>query len=239
MTTPSFSFGPDYPAVLTDFDGTLMPQVREGRFWRTFRHPSTGAMFLIPRFMDGSAGMTLEQLRAEWPSMSATHRSGFCGAVRWLNAQADYPDMVRYVVREGTTELWPTIATAVAQALPQDEAFQVLCEMLAATDVGRRANVVQAIAMTKHHLAPGVVRTRFDEIWAAPTLWDGVDEPGTNHLAHDATHAIRHLLELGTPPSDLEPAVRRLAGHPCHKAREACRGVLKAWYPWLAADGPA
>jgi hypothetical protein len=93
---PTIAFGPDYPATLIDLiDGVPMPLVREQRWSRTFRHPTTGAMFWIPRFMDGSATMTLEELRRSWPTWTVAERQAFSTSAPWLNEQADFAEILR------------------------------------------------------------------------------------------------------------------------------------------------
>ena len=235
---PTFAFGPDYPKTLTDLiDGVEMPLVQERPWSRIFRHPTSGAIFQIPRTMDGSASLTLEELTLRWAGWTPAERRDFCLAVAWLRGRGDFADIVRFLMREGGSDTWSAIALSVAHALPQDEAYRVLVQALEATPLSASANLMQGIKATGHPSAASTIRERLDRLRATPELWE--DAPQVNHLAMTAMWATKNLLELGEDPNSLADFVRALAAHRCGEVGRFSRMHLKAAYPWLAGPPSA
>ena len=224
---PTIAFGPDYPASLLDLiDGVPMPLVREQRWARTFRHPTTGAMFWIPRFMDGSATMTLAELHRSWPTWTADERRAFSASAPWLHEQSDFADILRFLMREGDARVWCSIALAVASQLPQEEAFRVLCEALDAMAPSASSNILQAIARTGHVSARLVIKRQVDRLCAAPELW--ADDNGLNRLASTAIYGIKYLLKLGEDPATLTSIVQSLSEHHSDAVRRECDRQLQS-----------
>ncbi len=223
-------FGDEYPAAVT-FDGVRMPLVTERRWTRSYAAKDRKMWHEVSRFMDGSAAITFPEFAREWPSWSERERLDFCGACSWLHEQADFPDILRYIMQHGGPDDWSAIANSVGTHLPQSEAFDLLTRALHSTDLERACNVSQGISLTKHPDAERVLRAHLAELWSHPSLWD--DDDFNNWFAYGATCCIEHLIAVGAPPQDFTEQVRALAAHSCAGNRDSCRRFLSKHYPWL------
>lgn len=224
-------FGSDYPASVI-IKGIRMPLINETRFSRYYRasDPKHGGC-AISRFMDGSASITSVELERDWVTWTHEQRMDFCGASAWLHRQADFGDMLRFIVRHGTPDHWSSIAQSVAAQLPSDEAFSLLRKALHPASIGKCANISQAIATTNHPEAEITLRQHLQAVWEHPALWD--DDKFRNRVAFDAITCISHLIELGASPSDFEDQVHKLLEHVCPGTRNSCRSCLSKYYSWL------
>jgi hypothetical protein len=241
MREPPRRFGPEYPRFLVDSDGVRLSLQREHRWSRIYRHPNKNAVHQISRFMDGSATITFDELQAEWSTWSRNDRLDFCANAAWLHGQRDFEEILRFVVREGDSDMWSAVGISVAAVIPQDEAFRLLLPCLAAADLAHTSNLVQAIARTRHPSARATLQDHFDRIAAHPGLL--ADDKFMNWLAFTAICTIQYLLELGADPQAFDSTVRVLSEHPCRACRESCSRFLGAKYPWLPpvvarSDGP-
>jgi hypothetical protein len=223
-------FGDEYPAAVT-IDGVRMPLVSERRWTRTYacKEPNMGSV--VSRFMDGSAAITFTEFALEWPTWSERERSDFCSACSWLHEQADFPDMLRYIMQHGGPDDWSAIAISVGTRLPQHEAFDILTRALHSTELSDACNISQGISLTKHPDAERVLRAHLAALWSQPSLWD--DDDFNNWLAYGATCCIKHLIAVGARPGDFAEQVRALAAHPCAGNRDSCRRFLAKHFPWL------
>jgi hypothetical protein len=224
-------YGDEYPNAVTH-DEVRIPLLRVDRFERHFYSEEAHTAAVVSRFDDGTATMTYEQLKSEWPTWSPGERASFCNACRSLRGQDDIPDMLRMIMADGDEQNWSSIALTVASIFPQDEAYRTLAACLAKVD-GPSTNISQAIAATKHPGAPGTLRALLEQLWNQPNLW--ADDAFINWIAYDATCCIGHLLELDQPAAEFEEQVQRLSKHPCLGNRKSCSQFLKEYYPWLDA----
>src|SRR5262249_30975541 len=149
----------------------------------------------VSRFMDGSASITASELQREWHTWSDSQRMDFCQSCRWLHKQHDFPDMLRFIMQHASPREWCAVALSVSSHLPREEAFDILIRALRSTDIGRAANITQAIAHTHHPDAEITLRRHLEAVWAHDALWN--DAEFTNWVAFDATTCIAHLIELG------------------------------------------
>ena len=223
-------FGDEYPAAVT-INGVRMPLVSERRWTRSYAAEDRKMWHMVSRFMDGSAAITFVEFTRDWPKWSEGERQDFCAACAWLHEQADYPDILRYIMQHGDPDDWLSIANSVAARLPRDEAFHLLTRALRSTDLGRACNICQGISLTKHPDAESVLRAQLAALWSAPSLWD--DDDFNNWFAYGATCCIEHLIDVGAPPEDFSDHVRALAKHACAENRAACRRFLSKHFPWL------
>lgn len=228
--------GPDYPAFLLDRDGTPIPLYRERRWSRQYRHPTGKHRHHISRFYDGSASISFVELSDEWSRWTVVDRHEFSSNCRWLHSQADFIDMLRFILREGDPNDWSNVALSVARTFSSEEGFVLLVSALDATPIEHSANLLQAISMTRHLSASTRISEHFEKLWLDPRLWD--DDPFTNWFAFTATCCIQYLLRLGEPPSRFVDAVRALASHPCGGNRDTCSRYLGATYRWLQSPEP-
>jgi hypothetical protein len=222
-------YGEEYPAAVTIF-GVRMLLEREGRFARHYHSKERNAGTTISRFQDGSATITLEQLRTEWDSWSGRERHDFCAACSWLGEQADFPEMLRFIMSQPQPQHWSSVALEVAHHLPQEEAFTMLAAALRRLD-DHTANITQGIAATKHPNAKALLSEHLTILWQRPELW--LDDPFTNWHAFDAICCIAHLLELGVSPQEYEDKVRLLCQHACEGNRKSCSTFLHGYYDWI------
>jgi len=211
----------------------MMPLERETAWSRRYAHPDGKRVTINSRFEDGSASLTLPQLRAGWIHWSESEKIDLCQNFSWLSKQADFPEMIRFIMREGSWQVWAAVALQVATQLPQEEAFMLLSSALQATPLGSRSNVVQALARTRHPLVPDLIGRVLLELRSSAEFLS--DDPFVNWIALSATWCIEHLLDLGARPEALEDAVRSLSDHPCSENRARCAAILGDSYPWLRA----
>jgi hypothetical protein len=221
-------YGDDYPAAVI-VDGVRLPLQRERRFSRSYHSGDMGCE--VSRFMEGSASITAPELEREWPGWDDDVRMDFCESCDWLKEQPDFPDMLRFVMRNGGPYDRSSVAMSVACQLPPDEAFDLLTQALRNTEIGKTSNIGQAIALTKHPDAEATLRSHLLNIWEDGRLWD--DDEFINWVAFDATTCIAHLIEFGASPADFATRVRQLSEHVCSHNRDSCRGFLSKHYPWL------
>jgi len=223
-------FGDEYPAAVIR-DGIRLPLRRERRFSRSYDSEEQKLGSEVSRFMDGSASITASELQGEWHTWGDDERMDFCNSCCWLHEQPDFPEMLRFIMQHAAPGEWSSIAMSVASQLPRDEAFDILLRALRTVEIGKSANIGQAIAITKHPEAEPTLRRHLDAIWAQRALWN--DAEFLNWVAFDAMTCIAHVIELGATPSDFEERVRRLAQHPCAHNRDSCRNFLSKHYSWL------
>lgn len=223
-------FGEEYPAAVIQ-DGIRLPLWRESRFMRSYHSKEHKLGSEVSRFMDGSASITVSELQHEWHTWTESTRMDFCSSCAWLDGQADFPEMLRFIMQHADPDEWSGLANSVAAQLPRDEAFDILTRVLRSVEIGHTANIAQAIALTKHPEAEATLRQHLFAVWAHTGIWD--EDKFLNWVAFDATTCIEHLLELGASPVDFEDNVRRLAEHACPGNRDSCRNYLSKYYEWL------
>ena len=223
-------YGPEYPTAVI-LDSVRMPLVKETRFSRFYENKKRKRGTMISRFMDGSAKITLVELKRIWPTLPAQERTDFSQECCWLHEQADFPRMLRFVMKHGDHGQWSAIAQNIASYLPKQEAFDFLNRALAGAKIGGGSNLGQAIGLTKHPKAVQVLRGRLKRVWNYRSLWQ--DDKFINWPAFEATTSIAHLLELDALPGDFEAQVRKLSRHACSGNRESSRNFLGKYYEWL------
>jgi hypothetical protein len=225
-------YGDEYPAAIT-LNGIRTPLYRETRFTRTYGSAEGRSFSTVSRFSDGSAHFSFEELKQELPGWSAEERSDFyLGAIGCdLSGQADWPDLLRYIIANGGPYDWSMVALQVAVQLPQNEAFELLAACLKKRGIMSPVNLMQAIAYTKHPEAETVLRICLEEIWADPKFRD--DDSFFNEAAYCATSCIEYLRSLGVSPNEFEEQIRALAEHPCKNNREYCRELFHEYFPWM------
>lgn len=222
-------YGDEYPRAVVSL-GSRLPLKAERRFTRFYYSEEKGHGAEVSRFQDGSATMTYRELSTQWSKWPEADKRDFVSACNGLYGQADYPDMVRFVMKHGNPAIWSGMALEAAGFLGQDEAFALLVDALGRVG-SPTANVTQAIAATRHPKAEEVLRRHLEQLWAHPVLWD--DDRFTNWTAFDATCCISHLLELGVAPEELEDKARQLSRHACKGNRESCGTFLGKHYDWI------
>jgi len=222
-------YGDEYPDAV-DILGSRLPLKSERRFTRFYYSDEKRLGTEVSKFQDGSSTLTYEELRTQWAKWSEEDKHDFVRACNGLYGQADYPDMVRFVMKQGDPELWSGIALQAAGFLGQEEAFDLLANALNRVD-SHTANITQAIAATRHPKAEQILRRHLEELWANPALWE--NDHFNNWTAFDATCCVAHLLELGIAPDELEDKARQLSKHVCKGNRDSCGTFLSKHYDWI------
>jgi hypothetical protein len=232
---PRPNFGPEYPHAVTKPDGERLPLLREKRWSREFG--TEQSTLIISRFVDGSATISLAELRGEWSQWTRAERLDYAVNSSPLEGMADFPDQLRFVVSNGGPEEWSAVASSIARCLPTDEAFGILTSFLDETPQGSRSNLYQAIERVGHPGSLDVLLEELELLGAHPAIGD--DDSFLNWLAYDLTCGIQHALRLGAPPAQFEDAVRRLAIHPCVGNVDAARWRLATTYDGVFGGGAA
>ena len=120
-----------------------------------------------------------------------------------LGGRGDFPDILRFIMRNADVICVSSVASTVAHSLPRDEAFRKLLHGCASK--GRygngTANITKALAFTKHPEAKNLLLAHLKRLWDEGDLWD--DDPFKNWRAFDVTCCIAHLLKLGALPGGL------------------------------------
>jgi hypothetical protein len=223
-------FGNEYPAALTR-DGERTPLHSEDRWSRIYSNDLSKTWQEVSRFLDGSVTMTFEGFSREWPTWGDPERMNFCRAFHSFKPQADYLEILRYIMREGESDHWSAIAVQVARYLPQDEAFLLLTQALDRADLDNSAYISLGISHTKHPDAERVLRVHLAALWSHPALWD--DDSFRNPFAFAATCCLASLLGGGAPTEDFIEKAKSLANHPCSGNRNSCVPYLSPHLPWL------
>lgn len=223
-------YGDEFPKAVT-IGGIRMPLQRETRFSRYYHNEEKRYGATVPKFFDGSAEITLSELKSEWPSWTKSERHDFVEACSHMKQQPDLPDILRFVMSSDDPNHLNSVALAVSFRLPMEEAFALLLDALTKANGRHTANLTQAIAKTKHPNAVAVLRKHLEEIWTNPELL--ADDPFINWVAFDAQCCIQQLIELGAPASEFEEKVRTISKHTCKGNRESLPNFLSEHYSWL------
>jgi len=137
-------YGSEYPQAVI-LDGIRMPLKSERRFARFYENDAEKRWALVSRFSDGSAAMTLSEMRSDWPNLSTRDRTDFCLACSFLSKRADFPDMIRFIMSEGSSKEHSLIAQLVASRLPREEAIDCLSAALRDSDPDCALNINHAL----------------------------------------------------------------------------------------------
>jgi hypothetical protein len=130
-------YGPDYPERLIHND-LLMSLESETRFTRIYSADDQTEGYIVSRFMDGSATITIEELKREWEHWTKDEQIDFGQSCSWLHEQDDFADMIRYIAERAAAEVVGSIAGSLGAHLPRDEAFDLLGRALAQNRDRRR-----------------------------------------------------------------------------------------------------
>ncbi len=228
--------GDEYPAAIKVGD-TRIALANETRFKRHYLEskPDAVSHIDISRFLDGTASITLPQLKEEWSTWQDADRSDLCRSMLDLvNAgQQDLPEIARFLLQNAEVDMLGPLVLQLPglQTFPPDETFELLMGVLQRSTLGHTADVIRALSLTQHSEAEATIRRHLGRIVADPTTW--VNAKFFNKMARDAAYCVLSLVKLGAPPADFDGIVRRLSEHPCTRNREWCRRNFARHYPWL------
>jgi hypothetical protein len=228
--------GEEYPAAI-QIAGTRIPLAYETRFKRHYveRKPNVESHTDISRFPDGTASITLQQLKREWSTWRDADRADFCDSMHDLEniGQQDYAEIVRFLLGHAEVDILGPVVLGlpVRQTFPPDETFHLLIGVLQRSSPGHAADVIRALGLTKHAEAEAAIRRHLAAIVVNPATW--ADADFFNETAQDLAYCILSLVKLGVPTADFDQIVRRLSQHACERNRKWCRRNFAKHYPWL------
>jgi hypothetical protein len=228
--------GEEYPTAIS-IQGTRIPLAYESRFTRHYLEikSDVGCHTGVSRFLDGTASITLQQLKEEWSGWNDADRADFCASMPDLQniGQEDFAQIVRFLLDNADVNILGQVVLGLPrwQTFPPDETFRLLIEVLQRSSQGRTADVIRALGLTKHPEAEATIRRHLAGIVADPNTW--VDADFFNNRAQDLAFCILSLVKLGAPPVDFVEIVRRLTEHACDRNREWCRRNFAKHYPGL------
>jgi hypothetical protein len=192
--------------------------IAETRWSRVYRAGEYGR-YIQSRFDDGTATVTLDELRRDWHSWPELERVDFCQSFSlWGDAVPDRDNILRFLVASGDHRTWPSIAQAVARELPAEESIPTLRRWCETCGVGRGANYYQAVALSSPPEAHAILRGCLARVAADPGLMFASEE--LNWAAHDAVCCLKYLLYLGEPAEEFRTLYASLKAHPCPAVRE-------------------
>lgn len=185
--------------------------VRETRWSREFQSPDKRECFLDSRFRDGSASITLSELRRDWATWTDHEKADFSQSFVHYQGRRRC-QILRFLMRNGNHSVWSAIAASVASSLPINESLPFLRECCKSSETGCSANYYQALWLTGSPEAVGVLWTALDRIWASPDLM--TPDSFCNFTAFDAIWCIDALIRLGDPLDSLRDPYEKLKMHP-------------------------
>ena len=229
--------GDEYPAAIK-VDGTRIPLAYETRFKRHYIEKKSELEAHhtdVSRFIDGTASITLQQLKEEWSSWTDADRADFCDSlIDLVNLdQPDLAEIVRFLLQEANVDILGALVLQlpVVQTFSRDETFELLIGVLQRSSLGHTSNIVRALGLTQHPEAGATLRRHLQSIVATPAAWE--DAKFHNYLAKDAAYCVLNLVKLGAPPAEFDGIVRRLSEHVCPRNREWCRRNFAKDYAWV------
>lgn len=153
----------EYPEAL--WEGEIrFNLLRETRFCRTYSSPDKKRATTISRFMDGSASISAQELKKEWPNWPYPMRSVFCTNCGWLHKQEDYAEIMWHILNDADPDLISASSSKIATCLKQ-ESYPVLLTYLHQSLPGDGSNLVQALMETGHPAAEPTIRRRLALLW--------------------------------------------------------------------------
>jgi hypothetical protein len=199
--------------------------IRETRWSRVYGDKSH--QYRESRFRDGSATITLEELKHDWHKWPEGEKIDFCQSLVWARIP-ERKDILRFVIDHGDHYTWSAIALLVAMELPPCESVPPLRMWCQSCDVGSGANYYQAVAKTGDPEAHDILKRCFHRVWNSNGLMDNADF--CNWVASDAICCVEYLLELNEEPEPFRTVFETLKSHPCKATREAAERRLSKYF---------
>ena len=188
-----------------------MELVRETRWTRHYSDELLGVKLVESKFTDGSAIITLDELKEKWSQWKPDERNDFCHAIN--EAKFDYlADIYRFVMaQEPDIPCWSAIAAWVVRRLPEAEYTPWLVEACLYSPPGKGEKLYQALALSKTDRARTTLRKCLDRAWNDPNILRS--EGYIDDAAMDATVCLESLLQMGEKAPDFADKYRVLSAH--------------------------
>ncbi len=194
-----------------------MELVNETRWSRHYSMEELQTKLYESKFADGSANISLEELKSEWPTWSQSERMDFCQAVTQAKF-AHLPELLRFVMAEGNIETWSAIANIAAKVLPPEVSVPFITNACLKAPVGKGAKFYQALALTRAPETIPTLHKSLDRIWADRQLMK--DDTLFDWAAYDATCCLEYLLQLGDKSPKITEKYKILIQHPHNLSRQ-------------------
>jgi hypothetical protein len=205
-----------------------MKQSRETR-WSRIDVSSDGKFtHFRSKFLDGSASITLAELKEAWPGWNEEERFDFCNAVSCGGDIAEIVEILCFLINQSDRLIRMTIALSVATHLPSEESVPVLKKWCLTDEVGHCANYFQALYETYHPDVLPFLRNCFRRIWVSEGLMAETDF--VNQIAFDAVCCLQIMLQLGEDICLCRNAYETLKHHPDAGTREQARRQLSRYF---------
>src|SRR5688572_19601313 len=148
-----------------NFDRSKLKLRRETHWYRVYDMEAPDHSFHESKFRDGSATITLAELKKEWPTWSDWERTDFCQEVCEPGCR-DMPEVLQFVMAQGEPRHWAAIALKVVYHLPADETIPFLLNACEKSDPEHLSNIMQALAKSGAPEAHNVLRDHLSRLWA-------------------------------------------------------------------------
>ncbi len=204
-----------------------MELVKETRWSRHFEDPLMEMKVTESKFRDGSASISLNDLRMGWSLWSQEEQQDFSHAV--TEATFDYlPDVYRFIMKHGDVDCWGAIAAWVPRKVSEEEALDWLSSIIQDVPLGKGEKFYQAMALTKSDSAKELLRRCLNEIWGEKTLLS--EDEYFDNAAQDAVCCMEAMLQLGVQSADFRQKYDLLSQHPVTINRQAAIHKLSKYF---------
>lgn len=208
------------------FDGQNLTLVRETPWLRHYAGDQVGT-FVDSRFRDGSATISLAELKRRWPRWTSSERNDFCLAF-WHGDVPERCDILRFLIQNGDSTNHSLLALQIAVHLPAGESVPILARWCKTSAIGEGANFFQALGMTKCEEAADTLQWCLARIWSRSDLMEEADF--CNWTAYDAICCTEALLRFGADPESLRSHYDQLLAHPFARTRTQAEQHLSEFF---------
>jgi len=206
---------------------------RETRWSRLFTDDDGTFKHYESRFRDGTATITLDDLKDLWPNWNPEDRCDFCHALSGAKHVPEIQDILRYLVSQSDRFVRPRIASYVVRYLPLSEAISILKEWCQIGEVGQCACYYSALAKTKDSNTLSFLRICLQRTLSTEGFM--AESDFHNWVAFDAVHCVQHMLELGEDSAVLRSVYETLKAHPDAGTRRHVQMFLDKYFQ--SSDG--
>jgi len=188
------------------------PVIEEGRWYVVYQDEQHGSIRVSKLFL-GTASITLDQLKSEWPSWTEVERWDFCSALSSAPKQ-QLPNLLRFIMKNGNRALWADLAVVIVENLPLNEALPFIRRQCKDGKLEDGLNFLQALTLADDKSAIPLLSARLEQFRLSRDFYDNPEGSDASSVAYAALNCVEYLLALGVSPDDLGPALEALVAHP-------------------------
>ncbi len=177
------------------------------------------------RLADGTATITLKQLKREWRDWDASQRVDFCLSFAFAHDIPDRFRILRFLVANGDHDCWPVFAHSLPSEFWPDEAVEILCQWADSCPAGEASSYLNALGILHlhkdHEQEISDARSFLRRYLKDTMLTEGLisDSVSCNEIAYDALVCVESLVSLGEDREILRGPHHLLRTHPCAEIR--------------------